>query len=152
MSASPQLKLVSATEQPSPTDAARRVFEHWAFMLGRNPRRCAFGPVRRQVVRAALELYDEDLLLQAVEGMAADPLDDAASDKMREAMREIEWLLARESRIERWANVGLRLRQGMQQQVDRPEPAEVVPVDPEKAAAGRQALRDLAARMRAGQR
>lgn len=36
-----------------------RIFEHWVFMMGKKPQRCALGPSRRKVVAAALALYDE---------------------------------------------------------------------------------------------
>ncbi|MCU7370249.1 hypothetical protein PEC18_05035 [Paucibacter sp. O1-1] len=99
------------------TDPARRVFEHWLFVNSRNPRRCKMGPTRRMAIQAALAMgYDTEMLMAAVEGMAADPLDavggesQAARDRMRDAMREIEWLMAREARIERWAEKGDALR------------------------------------------
>ncbi len=96
------------------TDPARAIFDHWVVMNGRMAARCKFGPVRRQVVLAAMAIgYDDDMLMAAVEGMASDPLEGARDDRMRDGMREIEWLLARESRIERWAERGYRLRQAV---------------------------------------
>ena len=112
--AQPQLKLVQDAPpgfNPDTRDPTRQVFEHWLFMLGRSPRRCKMGPTRRAAINGALAMgYDVDTLLLAVEGMAADPLDGAPHDRMRDAMREIEWLLAREARIERWAEMGERVR------------------------------------------
>jgi hypothetical protein len=114
MAQAAQLKLVTdkAPGQNLETqDATRRVFEHWVFMFDRPVRRCKLGPTRRQVIDAALGMgYDVHTLLLAIEGMAADPLADAPHDRMRDAMREIEWLLAREARIERWAEMGERVR------------------------------------------
>ncbi len=114
MAQTAQLKLVTdkAPDQNLQTqDDTRRVFEHWVFMLDRPVRRCKLGPTRRQVIDAALAMgYDVETLMLAVEGMAADPLADAPHDRMRDAMREIEWLLAREARIERWAEMGERVR------------------------------------------
>ena len=43
--------------------ATERVFDHWVYMLGKNPRRCALGPARRKVIDRALGLYDEETLL-----------------------------------------------------------------------------------------
>lgn len=147
--ANPQLRLVQ--EAPpgmnlTTTDSARRVFEHWLFVNGRNPRRCKMGPTRRMAIQAALAMgYDTDTLMAAVEGMAADPLDavggesQAARDRMRDAMREIEWLMAREARIERWAEKGDALRA----QADAPvvtDAQQAPAVDPAAEAAARARL------------
>lgn len=96
----------------APTDVVRRVFEHWLRFFKRNPRRCKLGPARRTVIAAMLTVYegDPEALELAIEGMAADPLEDCAP-RMRDAMREIEWLLAKESRVERWAAKGDELRE-----------------------------------------
>jgi len=78
--------------------------------------------------------------------MAADPLDDCGTDKMRDAMREIEWLLGRASRIERWAEAGDRLRLQAQRAQREPVPEQAAEVvDPAVAAAAREALRKMAA-------
>jgi hypothetical protein len=152
MTTAAQLRLVipaQAGAQAPSQDPTRRVFEHWLFMLGRSPARCKLGPVRRAAINVALTLYDEDVLLQAVEGIAADPLDDC-SDKMRDAMRELEWLLAKESRVERWADLGERLRQRAARmqaaEASAPEPSADAPApDPAAVAAARERLRRLAA-------
>lgn len=143
----------AATGMPvTPTDPTRRVFEHWLYMFGRNPNRCKLGPVRRGAINAALTLYDEDTLCLAIEGMAADPLADCAGDTMRDAMREVGWLLARESRVERWAEMGERLRLQAEDQAQADAcraaaPAADTPVaDPAAVAAARERLRTLAAR------
>lgn len=133
------------------TDPVRRVFDHWLFMLGRAPNRCKLDPVRKAAIGAMLTLYDEDQLCAAIEGMAADPLDDCGSDKMRAAMREIEWLMARGSRIERWADIGDRLRLEALRRETVPEAAPVQSiVDPAVAAAARERLRQMAATRRGG--
>lgn len=88
--------------------------------------------------------------MAAIDGMAADPLDDCRSDKMRDAMREIEWLLATEARIERWSERGDALKLDLQ----REDTAQVIvlpvaeEVDPAVVAASRARLRDMAARKR----
>lgn len=157
--AAPQLKLV--TEQApgfdfDTTDPVRRVFEHWLYMLGRSPRRCKMGPTRRAAINAALAMgYELDMLLQTVEGIAADPLDGARDDHMRDAMREIEWVLKSEARIERWAEVGERLRVRAERELtQRAEAAECQAprLQPEQVAADRQRLKDLAQRLRASAR
>ena len=137
----------------TPDDPVRQVFEHWVFMGLRNIRLCKLGPTRRLAIASALAMgYDADILMAAVEGMAADPLDDCDSSRMRDAMREIEWLLAREARIERWAKRGLDLRA----EADQPEPASATvlplaqPVDPAAALAARERMRAIATKMREG--
>lgn len=158
--ASAQLKLITdktaATEGPT-ADPARRVFEHWVFMLGRSTRRCKMGPTRTAAIRSMLTLYEEETLLMAVEGMAADPLDGVRAEA-RDAMRELEWLLGKESRVERWADAGERLRERAERRAraahgdgderDAQEP------DPAQAALARERLRALAATLRgsAGER
>lgn len=149
--AQPQLKLVidAPATAAAPQDATRRIFEHWLYMLGRNPRRCKLGPTRRAVINAALTVYDEDTLMLTMEGIAADPLE-GKPDSMRAAMRELEWLLASEARIERWADKGEALRRDADRLQAQPSPAQAdAPVvDPVAAAAQRERLRALAASMR----
>ena len=99
--AQPQLKLVidAPAIGATPQDATRRIFEHWLLMLGKSPRRCKLGTTRRAAINAALTVYDEDTLLLTMEGIAADPLE-GKPESMRAAMRELEWLLASEARID----------------------------------------------------
>lgn len=149
-----QLKLVAdkaPDQNPYTQDDTRRVFEHWVFMFDRPVHRCKLGPTRRQVIDAAIAMgYDVDMLMQAIEGMAADPLADAPHDRMRDAMREIEWFLAREARIERWAEMGERIR-ARALRPDEPVPAAqavdyCAPSDEQRAR-----MKALAAKLRAGQ-
>ena len=150
--ASTQLKLVqdAAPQVGQAQDPVRRIFDHYVYMLGRNPRRCKLGPTRKSVISAALTIYDEDTLMLTVEGIAADPLD-GKPESMRASMRELEWLLASESRIEQWADKGDALRLDLiraddrqHHQIDNPPP----PNDPVEAAAMRDRLRQHAAEMR----
>ena len=115
-----QLKLVtevapgfnSATQDP-----ARQIFDHWLLMTGKSPRRCKLGPIRRTAINSALALgYEVDVLLCAIEGMAADPLERCSAEHIRTRMRELDWLLGAEARIEHWADLGEALRQQLQQQ------------------------------------
>lgn len=106
-----QLKLVgadpcSAAAQTTPSE---RVFQHWVFMLHKNPRRCALGPTRRRAIDRALQLYDEDTLLLAIEGCAASPWHAGENDRDRE-FNGIELILRDEAHIERFAEDGERLR------------------------------------------
>jgi hypothetical protein len=148
--AQPQLKLViDAPAPPAAQDPTRRIFEHWLFMLGRNPRRCKLGTTRRAAINGALTVYDEETLLLTMEGIAADPLE-GKPESMRAAMRELEWLLASEARIERWADKGEQLRLEAAR-LDARQPDQVVPdvpADPVAAAAARDRVRALATAMR----
>ncbi|MEY5099143.1 MAG: hypothetical protein RJA36_1862 [Pseudomonadota bacterium] len=136
--AQPQLTLVT---DPAPgfnahtRDDTRRVFEHWLRMLGRSPRRCKLGPTRRAAINAAMAMgYDVETIMLAVDGIAADPLDGARNDGMREQMRELDWLLVREARIERWAALGEQFHAGLQCTAAAPdEPASAVDVEAEAA-------------------
>lgn len=152
MSARPQLKLVTeAVQQNSaPMDPTRRVFDHWVAMNGRMVARCKLGPTRRQAINAWLTVYDEDQLLAAIEGMAADPLE-GCNPGQRAAMRELEWLLASESRIERWSELGFTLRDELaaaDRRCAAPVVADEPVVDPAEAAAARARLVALARRRR----
>jgi len=134
-------------------DVVRLVFEHWVAMFGRPIRRCKLGPTRRAAIQAMLTLYDADTLMLAIEGMAADPLADCRGDEVRAAMRELEWLFGKESRIERWADRGERLR-AMAASFGRAERDPPAQEDAARSAADAQAARAqlaaLAAQLRAG--
>lgn len=152
-----QLRLV--TEAPetgfgcAPDDPTRRIFEHWLAMFGRNPKRCKLGPTRRAAINAALALYDVDQLELAIEGMAADPLERCPAS-MAEVMRDVEWLFAKESRIERWCEAGEALRERLALDDQRRQHAQAEPVStPETRAKDDEAKARLVAyvaRMRGG--
>lgn len=158
--AASQLRLVQDAPpdfNPATQDPVRRIFEHWLFMFGRSPARCKLGPTRRNAINGALAMgYDVDALLLAIEGMAADPLDldgrpEADAARIRDAVREIEWLLAREKRIERWMAQGERLRLMAAQPDPAPaseQQAPARPEDPAASAAARRRLLDLALQLR----
>lgn len=151
--ANPQLRLVQDAQQPqTTTDPVRRIFEHWAFMLGRNTRRCKLGPTRRAAINAALAIgYDEDTLMLACEGMASVSFE-GKPDSMREAMLELEWFLVREARIERAVRYGEALREAAARLSVPAAAVDAAPVvvDPVAAAAARERLRTLAANLRGG--
>lgn len=129
-------------------DAARRVFEHWVFMLGKDPRRCALGPTRLKAIRRALGIYDVETLELAIEGCAASRWHAGENDRER-AFNDIELILRDEAHVERFAEDGERLRERARRMADR---APVVAAQPaataEETAALRERLRNLAARMR----
>lgn len=155
---SAQLRLVTeaAPAHGVSQDPVRQVFEHWVFMFGLMPARTKLDPERRQVITAALQLYEGDvqLLLQAVEGMAAAPLGDKPQS-MQDSMREITWFLARSKRIEsalRWSD---KLRDALELQAHRAAapvglPQDLSAADKAAAQAGRDRLRALAQQVREG--
>lgn len=157
--ATSQLRLVQdapPTFNLTTADPVRQVFEHWLFMFGRSPARCKLGPTRRTAISAALAMgYDVDDLLLAVDGLASDPLDmpgrpDDEAARIRESVRELDWLMAREKRIERWMARGETLRLMAEQpdapaQVDQPA---AVAQDAEATAAARARLVAVARQMR----
>lgn len=156
--ANPQLRLVPADLPPADpqpcADPVRRVFEHWAFMLGRSLRRCKLGPTRRAAILGALAMgYDEDTLLLVCDGIASHPLE-GKPESMQDAMRELEWALATEARIERWARLGelfhARVAAEHQARQRAPEPAAAAPVDAAAEAAQRERCRQMALQMRGG--
>ena len=160
MAASPQLRLVQDAPPAHGVtqDPVRQVFEHWVFMFGKQAARTKLDAERRQVIQAALQLYEGDVqtVMLAVEGMAAVPLGDKP-ESMQDAMREVTWFLAKSSRIEnalRWSD-RLRLQAAQQQAMQCAVPvAPEVATTPEDAAAAlaaRERLRELAQQGRQGQ-
>lgn len=93
----------------SSSDPARQVFDHWVFMFGLLASRTKLDDERRKVINEALALYGLDVVLLAVEGMAAAPLGDKP-ESMRLAMREVSWFLARAKRVESCLRYGDDLR------------------------------------------
>lgn len=109
----PQLKLIAAADNPTTTTSAagnpsadpiRRVFDYWCFMAHKSPARTKLGPSRRQAIAAALLLYTEADLELAVEGNLVDEW------CMANGRHDIDWLLAGESRVERFIELGERMR------------------------------------------
>jgi hypothetical protein len=128
--ATPQLSLIPGTPQdarkrvslPNASAPVERVFEHWVFMLGKNPKRCALGPDRRKVISRALGLYDEDTLLLAIEGCAASAWHRGENDRGGE-YTDITLILRDEAHIERFADEGEALRTRLEQEQTRQSPA-----------------------------
>ena len=136
------------------SEPARVVFEHWVYMLGKCPSRTKMGPGRRAAVQAALALYGLDMLLQAVDGMAAENME-GKPDTMVAAMQDFAWLFEHERRVELYADKGLALAQRLAAQQREAQAApKVVSLDPEptpeEVAAQRARLRDMARQMRGG--
>lgn len=144
-----QLRLVQPPSQSmdayaASADPVSRVFGEWLFWTGRSPVRTKLGPQRRQAIGAALTLYDEDMVVQAVIGAAADEWL-AQHDGLG-----IEWVLAGESRIERFAAVGQRLQARAAAGVQQPACEAAPEPSPEQlaaAAAARERMRDLVQRL-----
>lgn len=124
-----------------------RVFDHWVFMLGKHPRRTALGPTRRRSIERALALYDEETLLLAIEGCASSAWHAGDNDRGR-AFDDLELILRDEAHIERFAELGQKLRDRLR---DRDAQARaVVPIATPDAAAvaeQRERLRQAAARL-----
>ncbi|MEY5097865.1 MAG: Vibrio phage VvAW1 [Pseudomonadota bacterium] len=154
-----QLKLVdvAAAEVLSPE---QRVFDHWVWMMGKAPRRTVLGPERRKVLRRALELYDVETLMLAIEGCAGSAWHAGDNDRGT-AYNDLELILRNERNVERFADMGeqLRAKALRQAQRERDAAAQGEAAEPvlgaeaagEDAAKWRERLRALAASM-AGRR
>lgn len=148
-----QLSLVgneATSAHEAPATAVERVFQHWVWMLGKNPRRCALGPQRRRVIERALDLYDEDTLLLAIEGCASDPFNSGHNDRDTE-YNDLELILRNEANVERFAAKGERVRMKAQQARQRElQAAAAAPeqaADPAEAQRLRERLRATAAEL-----
>lgn len=146
-----QLRLV--TEPPpqphTTTDPARMVFDHWVFMFGLMPARTKLDDERRKVINAAVALYGLDLVLLAVDGMAAAPLGDKP-ESMRLAMREISWFLAGAKRVESCLRYGDDLHAVVNTPVQSAAQAEAEApaADPAAVRAHKERLKAMADQMR----
>jgi hypothetical protein len=149
------LQLIDSSTAQAGTDeqtATERVFAHWVWMLGKNPRRTALGPTRRRTIDKALQLYDEETLLLAIEGCSASSWHAGQNDRQQE-YTDLELILRDEAHVERFAADGERLRERAQRlaQQAQQQAAQVLPLhpepDPAQVAAQREALRALAARI-----
>lgn len=154
MGASAQLRLVQPLQaddfdvSETSADPIRRVFGHWLYMLGKSPRRCKLGPTRRQAIAAALVLYEEDQLLLAIEGCAADRWCAGDNPAGRE-FTDVEWILRSESSIERFSEAGERMRAAAQAAANRRAAAQAEPApSPEDQAAQRAAADAARERLR----
>lgn len=146
----PQLRLVADMPLPSAlpakADPVRQVFEHWLFMLGKSPARCKLDATRSGAIRAALLLFDAGELMLAAEGFATDAW--ACSDNRTGKPLDIEWLMAKASRIEHYAEQGEQLRAQATQAAHAPAQQPAAQVDPAEAEAQRERLRALAQQLR----
>jgi hypothetical protein len=130
-----------------------RVFEHWVVMLQHSRTRVALGPTRRRAVEKALELYDVETLLMAIEGCASSRWHGGDNDRGR-AYNDLTFIVHNEERIERFAAMGeaLRLRDAAAQRAAVQAAAEPAPApaDEEQAFVQRARLADLARQLRSG--
>jgi len=147
-----QLRLVNETTEAPTPDAMRRLFEHWVFMMGKNPRRCALGPERRKVIGKALALYDEETLQLAIEGCASSAYH--AGDNDRDTpYNDLELIFRNEKYVERFATMGEQLRTKAANEAERTRAQASAPVpemDEAQAKVQRDRLRELAQRLRRG--
>lgn len=134
---------------PSPArTAVERVFGHWVFMLGKSVARTALGPLRRRAIERALELYDEDVLLLAIEGCAASAWHAGDNDRRR-AFDDLSLILRDEEHVERFAEMGQRLRDRVRERDAQARTVLPIAAHQDAAAieAGRERLRDVAAQV-----
>ena len=117
-------------------------------MLGKAPGRVALGPQRRRAIERALDLYPEATLLLAVEEGCASSAWHAGDNDRRRPFDDLALILRDEEHIERFAEMGQRLRDRLR---DRDAQARsVVPIATPDAAAvaeQRERLRQAAARV-----
>ncbi len=122
-------------------------------MLGHNRNRVALGPTRRKAIERALEWYEVDTLLMAVEGCASSRWHGGDNDRGR-SYNDVGFIVHNEERIERFAAMGeaLRLRDAAAQRAAVQAAAEPEPpaADEAQAAAQRARLADLARQLRSG--
>lgn len=147
-----QLRLVTEEQAVPAPDAVRRLFDHWVFMLGKNPKRVALGPERRKVIGRALQLYEVEVLEMAIEGCAASEWHAGENDRGT-TYQDIELILRNEAHIERFAALGEQLRIKVANEAARARAQASAPVPPQDAAAAaetRQRLFERAAQMRRG--
>ena len=139
-----------ARGQAPEKSALERVFDHWVWMMGKNPRRTVLGPTRKKAIAKWLDLYGEETLQLAIERCAASAWHAGDNDRGTE-YNDLELILRDEAHIERFAAAGEALRERaaradqraavVQPLVVEPEP------DPAELAAKRERLRAMAARM-----
>lgn len=157
-----QLSLVGADAAPgAQAPAERQVFEHWVYLMGKNARRTVLGPERRRALRRALELYDVDTLMLAIEGCAGSAWHRGENDRGM-AYDDLELILRNERNVERFAELGERVREQARRMLQRRREAEQAAAQqaeqaaqgadgdapvPEDAATWREAVRAMTARM-----
>lgn len=134
-----KMEPVSMDGYSASPDPVVRVFGEWLDWFGKSAARCKLGPQRRAAIAAALVLYDEEMLVQALIGASADEW------LARQDGLGIEWILASESRIERFADVGQRIQ--ARAAAAPAVQAEPTAEDRERAAQARAKMRAIAQRM-----
>lgn len=145
----PQLSLVDSRVEllAQPQDPVRQVFDHWVLLNDKNPLRCKLAPDRRQVIAAALSVYDIDTVLLAVEGMASAQLSHLP-ESQQAAMRDLEWFLPRSRFFDRAVELGERVRAQLAAGPVQ-QPAGAQPRTPEQQAEWEAARQRLLTRVRA---
>jgi hypothetical protein len=140
----PHAQASAAASDRTPTE---RIFDHWVFMLHKNARRTALGPTRRRSIERMLALYDEETLLLAVEGCAASAWHAGENDRGR-AFDDLELILRDEAHVERFAELGQRLRDRVRErEATARTVAPIVEPDADAIAEQRARLREAAARI-----
>lgn len=149
-----QLRLVHAEHIPmtaysASADPVSRIFGEWLDLTGQSPARTKMGPTRRAAIAAWLQVYGEDMLMEAMVGAAAcEFIASARSPRVR----CITWVLQSEASIEDYAEKG----RAIQARAARAAVQPVKPVDElappsaedvERAAQARARLRGMVRQM-----
>lgn len=103
-----QLRLVHAEHIPmtaysTSSDPVSRIFGEWLDLTGQSPARTKMGPTRRAAIAAWLQVYGEEMLMEAMVGAAACDFIAAARSPR---VRCITWVLQSEASIEDYAEKG----------------------------------------------
>lgn len=150
-----QLRLVHAEHVPltaysSSADPVSRIFGEWLDLTGQSPARTKMGPTRRAAIAAWLQVYGEDMLMEAMVGAAACDFIAAARSPR---VRCITWVLQSEASIEDYAEKGRAIQARAARAAARPVEPVAEPAQPpsaeevERAAAARARLRGLVRQM-----
>lgn len=149
-----QLRLVHAEHIPmtaysASSDPVSRIFGEWLDLTGQSPARTKMGPTRRAAIAAWLQVYGEDMLMEAMVGAAACDFIAAARSPR---VRCITWVLQSEASIEDYAEKGRAIQARAASAAAQPvkAAAEAAPPsaeDVERAAQARARLRGLVRQM-----
>lgn len=123
------------------------VFEHWVFMFGKRPGRCALGPERTKAIERALALYGgPEMAMLAIEGASSCEWN-AGHNPSGTVYDDVGLILRNEAQIERFAALGEKLREQAAEQEQQAAVGPATQAGPSEAeeAAGRAARERLRA-------
>jgi hypothetical protein len=135
------------TAYSTSSDPVSRIFGEWLDLTGQSPARTKMGPTRRAAIAAWLQVYGEDMLMEAMVGAAAcEFIASARSPRVR----CITWVLQSEASIEDYAEKGRAIQARAATQPVRPAAEAAAPPsaeEVERAAQARAKLRGLVRQM-----